>query len=127
MTTLPCPYCGQEARLLAAPFFPEDGVLEDDHWRLVCSHCTGGRSGRLTLWETGLALGGLLLPVALLCGGFLLYAGGLPSPWLRLAVFLLHLAPGVYLGDRVSRLVTRWRARNQLRGVTRSGVGGKTR
>ncbi len=127
MTILPCPYCGEEARLLTAPFFPEDGLLEDDHWRLVCSHCTGGRSGRLTFWETGLALAGLLLPVVLLWGGFLLYAEVLPSPWLRLVVFLLHLAPGVYLGDRVSCLVTRWRARKKLRGVTRPGVGGKAR
>ena len=103
--TLPCPGCGEPARLIVSPLTRHEAVPEKQQWILTCEQCGAKTAGVFPPMTQALAIGAFLLPVAVFWGLFLLYAEAFGPPWIQFILFLFHLVPGLYLGDRWSRWI----------------------
>jgi len=97
-----CPVCKQGAVLSVEVFAKDDGFKDPENdCRLTCEHCSLEKEITFPfVIRTGLLIL-FLLPIACSWALFLLYASALGEGWVRLSVFLVHIAIGVYAGTRL--------------------------
>ncbi len=109
-----CPSCGEAADLCLAVFYENKDVPNKScDWRLDCG-CGLGVEGSLALAEKTVAMLLYFAPISVLWGLFLSYGWDSQSAGLGFVVWLVHIVPGVLLGDRLCSKYTAGRAGKQI-------------
>ena len=97
-----CPGCKNDADLFLAVIFSNENISsEESNWKLSCG-CGLEIEGVFTTTQKAIGILLYLAPVAALWSIFLIYGGNINPAWLRLVIWLIHIAPGIYFGDKLS-------------------------
>ena len=97
-----CPECGGHAAFFLSIVYRNDNFRDGNkNWKVKCD-CGLEREGSFSPTTRIVAILLYLTPIVLLWGAFLFYGGGIRPAWLSLVVWLLHIVPGVLVGDMLS-------------------------
>ncbi len=98
-----CPVCKEKAEL-TVEVFAKDKTFNNpaNDWRLTCEHCSVEKEAKFSSFNRVVLLMLYLFPIVISWKIFLLYSSQLGNGWMRFLVFLIHLAVGIYVGDRLS-------------------------
>lgn len=110
-----CPQCGEETELYLSVVLKHDEIANrKSNWKLFCL-CGFEQERRLSLGTRMVATLLYLAPIISTWGIFLFYAERIHPDRLRFVVWLFHIAPGVLIGDRLSKQFTMATALAQIK------------
>ena len=97
-----CPECGKQAKLFLAVIWKNENIPDKgSDWKLACG-CGNETEGAFSTVGTVAFTLLYLAPVIVLWGIFLIYGEMIEPAWFRFVVWLIHVIPGVLIGNRIS-------------------------